>query len=70
MMRSSFVYVRPHSGNTEFLRGGSGFLDTKLRLHKWKNCSIVKAEMPVERSRSHETVTQESYDKVQSESCT
>ena len=40
-------------------RGGRAFLDTKLGLHKWMNCSIVTAAMPNERSRSHETVTQE-----------
>jgi hypothetical protein len=40
-------------------RGGRAFLDTKSRLHKWTNCSMVTAAMPIQRSRSHETVTQE-----------
>ena len=40
-------------------RGDGAFLDTKSGLHKWTNCSMVTAAMPIQRSRSHETVTQE-----------
>jgi hypothetical protein len=47
-------------------RGGRAFLDRKLGLHKWTNCSIVTAAMPIKRSRSHETITQEPFIEVQS----
>src|SRR3972149_10232497 len=48
------------------VRGGLAFSDTKPGLHKWTNCSIVTACKPIERSRSHETVTQEPLFEVQS----
>src|SRR6266542_4644242 len=47
-------------------RAGLAFLDTKSDRDKWMKCSIPTAIMPTERSRSHETVTQESLREVQS----
>lgn len=49
----------------DIFRGGLAFLDTKLGLRKWMNCSIVTAMRPIERSRRHETVTQEPLIEVQ-----
>jgi len=55
---------RGMSGNWPDLseaRGGLAFLDTKSGRHKWMNCSIVTAMMPIERSRHHEAVTQKPF---------
>src|SRR5665213_687047 len=50
-------------------RGDPAFSDTKSGLHKCMNCSIVAAAMPLERSRNHETIAQESFIEVQSQDC-
>src|ERR1700732_3042992 len=60
----SCSYVERKESHVD-LRGGRAFLDTKSGLHKWMNCSIVTAAMPIERSRSHEAVTQEPFFEVQ-----